>query len=315
MRPARLLLALTLPSIVAVAEPAGQVEARPTLASVLAAAGPADWRTPDPADLVHVDLGGDRRVVIELAPAFAPRHVENVRRLLRQRYWDGLAVLRVQENYVVQWGDPAADDPGTARSLGEAASRLDPEFVRPAAGLPFTRLPDGDVYAPQVGWGQGFPAARNSATGEAWLAHCPGMVGVGRGNDPGSGNGSQLYVVIGHAPRHLDRNITLVGRVLSGIEHLSSLRRGSGPLGFHEDPRHRVAIESVRLAADLPEQVREPLQVLRTDTATFARLVESRRNRHEPWFHEATGVVELCNVPLPVRRLPADGDAGAPPSR
>lgn len=315
MRPASLLLALAVPTIAVGAASDVPVREPPTLASVLAAAGPDDWHTPDPADLVYFDLEGERRVIVELAPAFAPRHAENVRRLTRQLYWDDLPILRVQENYVVQWGDPDADDPGKARPLGEAASPLDPEFVRPAAGLAFTRLPDGDVYAPQVGWVQGFPAARSSATGEAWLAHCPGMVGVGRGNDPDSGNGSQLYVVIGHGPRHLDRNITLVGRVLSGIEHLSSLPRGSGPLGFHEDPGHWVRIESARLAADLPEEAREPLQVLRTDTATFGQLVESRRNRHEPWFHEPTGVVELCNVPLPVRRLPADGDTGAPPSR
>lgn len=309
MRLPFLILALALP----VASHADDADPRPTLASVLAEASDDDWRTPDPADLVYLDLDGDRRVVIELAPAFAPRHAQNIRQLLRQRYWDDLRILRVQENYVVQWGDPDADEPGKARSLGEAAARLPPEFVRPAPGLPFTRLPDGDVYAPQVGWVQGFPAARSSATGEAWLAHCPGMVGVGRGNDADSGNGSQLYVVIGHAPRHLDRNITVVGRVLTGIEHLSSLRRGSGAMGFIEDPGLQVPIEAARLAADLPGPAREPLQVLRTDTATFSRLVEARRNRHEPWFHEPTGVIELCNVPLPVRRAPA-GDARDPSS-
>lgn len=312
MRLPCLILALALPAAFAGADDAAQP---PTLATVLAAATDDDWRTPDPADLVYLDLDGDRRVVIELAPAFAPRHVQNILQLLRQRYWDDLRILRVQENYVVQWGDPDADDPGKARSLGEAAARLSPEFVRPATGLAFTRLPDGDVYAPQVGWVQGFPAARSSATGEAWLAHCPGMVGVGRGDDPGSGNGSQLYVVIGHAPRHLDRNITVVGRVLSGIEHLSSLSRGAGAMGFFEEAADRVPIEAVRLATDLPAEAREPLQVLRTDTATFARLVESRRNRHESWFHEPTGVIELCNVPLPVRRLPATADASEPTSR
>lgn len=309
MRLPFLILALALP----VASPADDADPRPTLASVLAEAGDDDWRTPDPADLVYLDLDGDRRVVIELAPAFAPRHAQNIRQLLRQRYWDDLRILRVQENYVVQWGDPDAEEPGKARSLGEAAARLPPEFVRPAIGLSFTRLPDGDVYAPQVGWAEGFPAARSSATGEAWLAHCPGMVGVGRGNEADSGNGSQLYVVIGHAPRHLDRNITVVGRVLTGIEHLSSLRRGTAAMGFIEDPGLQVPIGAARLAADLPGQAREPLQVLRTDTATFARLVEARRNRHEPWFHEPTGVIELCNVPLPVRRAPAGG-AGDPSS-
>jgi peptidylprolyl isomerase len=275
----------------------------PTVASVLEAAQPSDWRTPDPEQLLYLDIGG-RRVVIELAPQFAPRHVANIQALARQHYWDGLAIVRVQENYVVQWGDPDAGDPALARSLGAASASLPAEFVRAATALPFTRLPDGDVYAPQVGWSHGFPTARSSATGEAWLAHCHGMVGAGRDNAADSSNGSELYVVSGHSPRHLDRNITVVGRVLQGIEVLTALPRGTGAMGFHEDAAQRVAIETIRLASELPEAARIPLQVLRTDTQTFRQLVEARRNRREPWFIEPTGTVELCNVPLPVRRVP-----------
>ena len=299
--PHRLLAALAA-ALPLVATAADGPEA-PTLAGVLAAAQPADWRTPDPDHVLYMDVAG-RRVVIELAPQFAPRHVANIQALARQHYWDGQAIVRVQENYVVQWGDPDAGEGDKARSLGEASASLPAEFVRPAADLPFTRLPDGDVYAPQVGWAHGFPAARSSATGEAWLAHCHGMVGAGRDNAADSSNGSELYVVSGHSPRHLDRNITVVGRVLEGIEVLTALPRGTGAMGFHEAPEQRVPIQSVRLASDLPESERIALQVLRTDTDTFRDLVEARRNRREPWFIEPTGAVELCNVPLPVRRVP-----------
>jgi peptidylprolyl isomerase len=127
------------------------------------------------------------------------------------------------------------------------------------------------------------------------------MVGAGRGNEADSGSGAELYVVIGHSPRHLDRNITLVGRVLSGMERLSVLPRGTGPLGFYEDPAQYVPIESLRLAADVPESERSRIEVLRTDTATFHQLVESRRNRRESWFIVPVGHVGLCNVPIPVR--------------
>ncbi|MFC4728303.1 peptidylprolyl isomerase [Coralloluteibacterium thermophilus] len=274
-------------------------EAPPTTASVLETSTADDWRRPDPADTLYLDLAGGR-VVIELAPGFAPAHVENVRTLAREGFWDGLSINRVQDNYVAQWGDAAAGEAG-ARGLGGARTRLPAEFERDADGLHLAALAEGDVYAPEVGWAEGFPVARDPARGRAWLAHCYGMVGAGRGMAADSSTGAELYAVIGHAPRHLDRNITLVGRVIRGIEHLSALPRGTGPLGFYTEAVQRVRIERVRLAADLPEDEREAIEILRTDTPTFRRLVEARRNRHEDWFIDPVGRVELCNVPLPVR--------------
>ncbi|MGI9247001.1 MAG: peptidylprolyl isomerase, partial [Steroidobacteraceae bacterium] len=181
---------------------------------------------------------------------------------------------------------------------------LPPEFsVQAGPGLPFEPLPDRDGYAPEVGFSEGFPAARDPARGEAWLAHCYGMVGAGRGNEADSGNGTELYVVTGHAPRQLDRNIALVGRVVKGMELLSTLPRGSGPLGMYEKAEQYVPIVSVRLAADVPEAGRERLEVMRTDTASFRALVEARRNRRDEWYLVPAGYVDLCNVPI-VARVP-----------
>lgn len=272
---------------------------RPTMAEVIAASTPADWRSLDPADTVYLTLDSGR-VVIELAPAFAPEHATNIRTLVRGGYFDGLAVIRSQDNFVVQWGDPDGKRP-----LGVARTTLPPEFTVPiAAATPFTVLPDVDGYAPQVGFVDGFPVARDPATGQAWLAHCYAMIGAGRGNEPDSGNGAELYVVTGHAPRQLDRNIALVGRVVQGMELLSTLPRGTGPLGFYEQPSQYVPIRSARLAADLPPAERLQLEVMRTDTATFAALVESRRNRSDDWYRVPAGHIDLCNVPIPVRPRP-----------
>lgn len=279
--------------------------AGPTTAEVLDASKPSDWRPLDPENTLYLELTSGR-VVIELAPEFAPAHVDNIRTLARQRYWDGLSILRVQENYVVQWGDPDAADAQKARGFGKALRKLPAEFARVAANLPFTALPDGDVYAAQVGWSGGFTAARDKPDGKIWLAHCYGAVGAGRDNAADSSNGGELYVVIGHSPRHLDRNITLVGRVIQGMEHLTTLPRGTGPLGFYEQVAQRVPIRSLRLAADVPANERAALEVFRTDTSTFGKLVESRRNRREPWFIEPVGKVELCNVPIPVRQARAN---------
>lgn len=271
-----------------------------TMAGVMEAAAPTDWRRIDQADLMYVDLPHGR-VVIEVAPAFAPMHVANVRTLTSQKYFDGLAVLRSQDNYVVQWGDPDADE-DDARRFGAAAANLAPEFFRAASGLEMTVLDSADAYADSVGYVQGFPAGRDE--GRAWLTHCYGMVGVARGSAADSGNGAQLYVVIGHAPRHLDRNVTMLGRVVHGMQQLSTLPRGSGSLGFYESGEERTSIVSVRFGDQIPAADRLALEALRTDTATFSDLIEARRTRLEDWFIDPAGHIGLCNVPLPVRVAP-----------
>jgi peptidylprolyl isomerase len=269
-----------------------------TMADIITASAVADWRPLDPQNTLYMELGSGR-VVIELAPAFAPRHVANIVALVREGYFDGLAFMRAQDNYVVQWGD--ADGKRQVRS---ASKTLHAEFARSAKGLPFTRLPDADTYAPQVGFSGGFAVARDSATGDAWLTHCYGALGAGRDNDADSGGGTELYVVIGHSPRHLDRNVTLVGRVVKGMELLATLPRGTGDLGFYKTAEERTPIRAIRVAADVPESERTQLEVLRTDTPTFTALVESRRNRSDDWFKYKAGHVEVCNVPVVVRPRP-----------
>ena len=274
-----------------------------TAKELLDASTPADWRTPDPENVLYMELDAGR-VVIELAPRFAPGHVANIRALARGHYWDGLSIYRSQDNFVVQFGDPEEDE-AKRKPIGAAKTHLPAEFTRPAAGLPFDPLPDHDGWAPEVGFSEGFPAARDPAAGQAWLAHCYGTLGAGRYVAADSSNGTELYVVDGQSPRALDRNITVVGRVLKGMELLSVIPRGPEPMGFYEDPAQRTPIRAIRLAADLPEAERTPLQVLRTDIPLFAELVEMRRNRRDDWYKVPAGHIDLCNVTVPVRTPPA----------
>lgn len=271
----------------------------PSMDEILAASQPAEWRTPDPDNTLYMDLPAGR-VIIELAPRFAPAHAANLRLLAHARFFDGLGITRVQDGYVTQWGD--------GEQIGKVAgahSSLDPEFeLANGAALPFDALPDRDGYAREVGFVDSFPAARERRNGPAWLAHCYGMVGAGRDNDPRSGNGSELYVVIGQSPRQLDRNIALVGRVVQGMEYLTALPRGHDTLGFYGEKEAHTPILSVRLAADVPAAERVGVQVLRSDSASFRRLVEARRNRHDDWYLRPAGHIDLCNVPLPVRVTP-----------
>lgn len=295
---AAMVCATTLPTLAADPPP------KSGMAAVLESAPASDWRKLDPAHTLYMDLP-EGRVVIELAPFFAPNHVANIKTLVQGKYFDGLAILRSQDNYVVQWGDPNEKEP---KSLGKAKSGLKGEFtVAVKKDFPFTPLPDRDGYAPQSGFSGGFPAGYDPREGKAWLTHCYGMVGVGRDNSADSGDGSGLYVVTGHAPRHLDRNITVVGRVVQGMSLLSTIRRGAPPMGFFTGPEQYVAIRQVQLAADLPEQERVNLEVLKTDSASFKKAIEALRNRKNDWFKVQANYLELCNVPLMVRPVKQGG--------
>ena len=171
---------------------------------ILDASPAADWRSPDPENTLYLELDAGR-VVIELAPGFAPEHVANIRTLAREGFWDGTSIYRVQDNFVAQFGDADADDAARAKPLGTAKRKLPAEFERDAAGLAFEPLPDADGWAPQAGFADGFAAGRDPDAGKAWLAHCYGAVGAGRNLEADSSLGAELYVVIGQAPRQLDR--------------------------------------------------------------------------------------------------------------
>ena len=299
-----LIATVALSSLLALPAAAEQDKPTPTAKEILAKSTPAEWRTPDPQNLLFMQLPTGR-VVIELASDFSPLHAANIRTLAREHYFDDLAIIRVQDNFVTQWGDPNDDDDGDKsklRSLGTASKTLPPEYTRKIdPKLEWTALPDGDVYAPEVGFSEGFPAARDPASGQMWLTHCYGMVGVARDVDPQSGSGSALYAVIGQAPRRLDRNLAIAGRVLEGMPLLSGLTRGPGPMGFYADPAQRVTIESVRLAADIPAEDRPSIEVLRTDSASFTALVEAKRNGRNAFYAQPAGKVDLCSIDIPVR--------------
>ena len=270
------------------------------MSEVLAATTPADWRPLDPENTLYLQLP-QGRVVIELAPAFAPQHADNLRTLARGKYFDGLAIVRSQDNFVVQWGDPDGKR-GLGEAKDEAATRV---HGQPTPALPFEPLA-GPRWLRARGRVQPGVSRRLAIPPGAkrWLAHCYGMVGAGRGNEADSGNGAELYVVTGHAPRQLDRNIALVGRVVKGMELLATQPRGSGPMGFYEKAEQYVPITSVRVAADVPAaRAREPRSHAHRHRR-FRQLVEARRNRRDDWYLVPAGYIDLCNVPIVARPRP-----------
>ena len=347
------------------AQAAGKTKPSPLAPGEIVAAAPkADWTAVATSDLLVMELAADakgkpRRVVIQLIPPpFSQGWVGNIRKLAKAHWWDGLSINRVQDNYVVQWGDANADDKVKAKSLpvglkvmpeseynltvqqfmslrytsfdpwnlnleAEAGGKRQPEnsgkepqTIDELAGLADARLKaigsaivrarEGDSYAPAVEFANGFPVAQtlDPQTGpDAWPVHCYGMVGVGRDLSPNTGTGAELYVVIGHAPRHLDRNIALVGRVIEGIEFLSSLPRGHGALGFYdlEQGDERTGIVSIHPGVEVKDL--PAYEYLSTESTSFAKYADARANRRDAFFIRPAGGADVCNIPIPVRRV------------
>lgn len=288
----------------------------------IAAGAPASaWVPIAPENLLVIDLapapGGAavRRVVVQLAPApVAARWVGNIRRLAAAHWWDGTSINRVQDNYVAQWGDASEKKPLPPGLAPTSADDYDlPWSALPGAPEPFGTVADArgerhaaDGYAAGLLWYRGFAFAtdmRAPASRRVWPVHCYASVGVGRNLAPDAGSGAELYAVIGHAPRHLDRNIAVVGRVIEGVEHLSSLPRGTGALGFYEQAGQRVPIVSARLASDLPVAARPRFAYLATEGAVWNAYATARRNREPPFFTVPAGNADICNIPVPVKRL------------
>ncbi|ANK12890.1 peptidylprolyl isomerase [Erythrobacter neustonensis] len=351
-------LALTFPLA---AEEAAKL-AHPAPSEIVAAAPAADWTAIPAEDLLVMTLAPDaegrpRTVVIQLMPApFSEGWVHNIRLFARAKWYDGISVNRVQDNYVTQWGDPNYDNPeatGQVKPLPEGLKVMgEAEYLtagepfrafaqrnlelakrrvavdaantrtlasateltragKPAIGiavpLPPMVLIQKDSYAPGATFEKGWPVGVGQES--LWPTHCYGMVGVGRNYSPDTGSGAELYTVIGHAPRHLDRNIALVGRVIEGMQHLSSLPRGSGDLGFYTaaEAAKRTPIVSVRVASDLPKAEQPRFEYLSTDSTTFAAYANAIANRRDPFFIAPAGGADVCNIRVPVRRAAEAG--------
>ena len=276
--------------------------AKPKTPSEIVSEAPVSaWRDVDPDNLLVMDLRNGAHVVIQLAPEFAPVHVANIRALAKGGWWSGSAIYRVQDNYVVQWGNNESKKP-----LPEGVVAKPPaEYHRALKGLAVRPLGYSDDYAPSAGFAGGWPIGYDPKGGAANLTHCYGYVGVGRDLSPDTGTGGELYAVIGHAPRHLDRNIAIVGRVIDGIDRLSALPRGTEALGFYKEESQHVPISMVRLASKIPAAERPAYQYMDTGSATFTAYLKARANRKDDFFIRPAGGVDLCNAAVPVRKKPA----------
>lgn len=293
--------AFLLAASVATAQTPAPPAAPRTPSDVVAGSALADWADIAPSDLMIFDFAGGRQVIVQLAPDFAPDHIDNIKKIARLGHWDKATIYRVADNWVTQWGageDEQERSPPLPKGVKE---RPEAEYTRSAAGL--TLLPSGsaDPYSQMSAFAGGWPVAMH-ADGRVNLAFCYGTVGVARGPAPDTGAGSELFAIIGTPSRRLDRNYTAIGRVISGIEHLSALPRGTAPLGFYAPDQPKIPMTSVKLASDLPARERPVYQVMKQTSAAFAEYLELASHRKD--YGVGSPGAALCAIPVPVRKKP-----------
>jgi len=259
------------------------------------AAPAADWVEIPASDLLVMDLAGGKRVVIQLAPHFAPVHVANIRTMARTGYWAKATIYRVVDNWVTQWGlgdGPFPTPPGVV-------ARPPEEYQRGQSGLTLMPMGSPDPYSAMAAYADGWPVALQVG-GTVNLTYCYGAVGVARDAAPDTGNSSELFAVIGSTARRLDRNYALVGRVIEGMENLSALPRGTAEMGVYAKDQAPIPITAVRIAADIPAAERRRFEYLNTVSPAFADYVQLASHRAD--YGVPSPGADLCAVPVPVRK-------------
>ncbi|MDG2519991.1 peptidylprolyl isomerase [Caulobacter segnis] len=254
------------------------------IAALLAAASVAapDWRPLDPDNTLLIDTEKGR-VVIEMRPEFAPKSVERVKLLTREGVYDGLQFHRVIPGFVAQTGNPNNKDGGTSNHPdlpAEFQFRLPPQ-TPVAAAAQASDAWSGFLGATPL---QAVPPKPGQPL-RGWGAYCTGVAGMGRQADPNTGN-SEIFFML-DATRRLDRDYTVWGRVVSGMDAVKALAAGEPPA----KPDHML---KVRVAADMPVAERPKLSVLNEQGAAFKVLVAKVRAAKGADF-------SVCDVEIPVR--------------
>ena len=262
---------------------------------IVAESAPGDWIQLDPDYTLYIDIP-QGRIVVALSKDLAVGHVTQIRALAREGFYDGLDFYRVIEGFVAQGGDAK-----NAKSVQSASESVDAEFDEPwSRDIPFTPLGNSDGYAEIAGFINGFPAGRSTLDGRVWLAHCSGAMAFARGGSRNSAS-TEFYLTL-QPQRYLDRNLTVVGAVVWGMEHVQSISRGRpGNGGTIEDESRWTKINSMNVASDLPVEDRLPIEIFDTNTSAFQELMEARRNRPEDFFFYRPNHLDLCQMPVPVR--------------
>ena len=256
----------------------------PSPTTIIDNANASEWRAVTDENLMMITLATGI-VYLEVNPELAPAHVERLRSLAGQGFYRGLSMYRFVEGFVAQGG--AGDKDTDVPTLkNEFVSHS--ETTRPLDIV----INEDDGYSARSGFINGFAVGQNKQGTQTWQIHCPGALGMARGNGVDSAT-SEFFVVLGQAPRYLDKNISVFGRVLAGMAHIQQLQRSPKP-GQPFNP-----IVDIQFADQLPAKQRPVIKVMRTDSHSFAALVAARKNRPEAWFVTTPDYIDTCAMNVP----------------
>ncbi|MCU0731818.1 MAG: peptidylprolyl isomerase [Hyphomonas sp.] len=275
-----------------------------------APAASSDWRTVDADNLIILEAPTGE-VVIELFPEAAPAHVARMRELLAEGFYDGEYFYRVIEGHVAQ--------AGREFPMASAAwPNIPLEAERTVSADGFVPLGSADLFAPEVGHRSGFAVGRDGD--KEWLLNCPGALGMARDEAPDTGS-TEIYFPL-QPRRYLDRNYTIFGRVIAGMEHLHRLPRvdpfteeeanalfgEDEPLAYQMAQFRRSklnfnAVFSAKLASSIREAERPVFEVMDTSSAEWAALKESKRDYSKvpAFIAPPVNKLDICSLPVPAR--------------
>lgn len=230
-------------------------------------------------------------IVLELAPFMAPKHVAQFTSLVAEGFYDGLDFYRVIDGFVAQAGAESE------QKLTQHGTALSAEFTRTVnSSSSFILVQSPDFLAEQTGFIEGFPAGRSDKENLEWLLHCPGAVGMARDQDADSGS-TDFYIVIGQAPRHLDRNMSIFAQVVYGLDNVQAIKRGDGNIngGVIENKKQRSKIIQAQLGTALDKSLQLSLTRDLVQGEAFQQRLSSARSLDNEFFHyKGAGRLDVC---------------------
>lgn len=252
-----------------------------------------EWRALDLERTVLMTLPHGK-VVIELAPQFSAKHVEQFIKLTKSGHYDGNKFYRVIDGFVAQGGP----ENGSRKDKLVPLLKMEGDFTTDE-NWQFTKVQDNDLFAEQTGFKDGFALAHNPSEKKAWLTHCPGIIAMARGNSPDSAS-SHFYIVNGQATRYLDRIMTVFGRVVYGMNNVQAITRtavieGDTPV----NEKDHTPMISMQMMSDVAKEQRILLEVKNTEHPKFSTMIEERKKRENAFFYKKPPpVLDICQTPV-----------------
>ncbi|WP_137167403.1 peptidylprolyl isomerase [Salinimonas lutimaris] len=247
------------------------------------------WYDIPQSKLVYVQTAHGQ-VVIALTDSIAPHHVARFTHLVKQGFYNNRYFYRVLEGFVAQAGS------NSTHKLTESTLPLKPEFTAMAVEG-FYEVERNSPNAPVSGFINGFPAGATPDRQRYWLAHCPGMVAMARDNSPDTG-ATEFYIVMGQAPRHLDRNMSIFGRVVAGMDALQKLPRGdTNNNGMIKDFSENSELIYAQMGDDLPVRRQRNFKIQLPGHSAYEKRAEQARTLSSPFFVDdalAPRPVDIC---------------------